>query len=112
MGCGCAVCTEGRCEWLCGGYLRDGGCVSLCRLSMYVCEDVAWLRMSVQWVRGMSRGSEFVHMWGEPVANSLLWWITLFFVLRAQSLWVQTFRMRRPNISPFAESLGLTKTNT
>lgn len=47
-------------------------------------------------------------MWHEPVASSLLWWITLFFAFRAQSLWVQTLRMRRPNRSPFADYVGMT----
>lgn len=108
MGCGYAVCTEGRCERLCGGYLRVSGHVSLCRLSVHVCEDVAWLSMSVQSVCEMSRVSECVHMWCEPVASFLLWRITLFFVFRAQSLWVQTLRMRRPNRSPFADYLGMT----
>lgn len=107
MGCGRAVCTEGRCEWLCGGQLSVGGSVSLCRVSAHVCEGVAWLRMSLQSERGVSRVSECVHMWCEPVTNVLLWWTSLFFVFRAQSLWAQTLGMRRPKRPPLVDCLGM-----
>lgn len=51
---------------------------------------------------------ECVHMWCELLVSCLLGGITLEFVFRAQSLWVQPLRTRRPDGSPFADYLGRT----
>lgn len=57
--------------------------------------------------------SQCVYMWCEPLVGFLLWWIILKFVFRAQSLWVQPFRMKTSDESPFADYLGDDyKTNT
>lgn len=49
-----------------------GGYVSLCMLSVHICEAVGWVRMSVQSVRGVSRVCECVHMWYELLVSFLL----------------------------------------
>lgn len=57
--------------------------------------------------------SQCVYMWCKPLVGFLLWWIILKFVFRAQSLWVQPFRMKTSDESPFADYLGDDyKTNT